>query len=519
MVGELNDDAAFDLMVSENLQRQDIRPSEEGVAFKNILERGYSIAYISERFGKSETFIHSRLILNRLIPEISAFLDKEEISIGMAVEIARLEPELQENLFKEHLDSEIAFNNWKNLPLKVFRDKLEGTYTVLLSRFSFDKSECETCPFNSEIHSLFPDMSNSRCTRTSCLVNKQEKHILDSILAAIGNENVDVYISNGNNGSIQTDVVKKLGELGIEVKSGTVYRFPDNPVIPSDEDFEGDPTGYEQAQKEFLTKQTQWNSLQGLIENGLAKKVVMIENLAPVPGYIMVPQETNTTKTNPENQNSPVVSTGSESTDNPNVPETPQNPQSPQNPQKPQSPNDNQSAPTKAVKTPNATIKPDLMATLEEKDRKNREEALEKVIEDARTLIKDTDIPPVEITPFEEMLIDYILLSFLDKRHYESFGLIEGQTLTEDVALGLYTQLTEEQRNMLKRDFLIRHLTIKNGISKRAALLIELAKHHFPVEVAEIEHIHNEEYQNKWAVIREQIEKLKSENKELQEVA
>jgi ParB-like chromosome segregation protein Spo0J len=55
-------------MVSENLQRRDILPSEEGEAFKRILDRGYGIAYISERFGKSESFIHSRLSLVCLIP-------------------------------------------------------------------------------------------------------------------------------------------------------------------------------------------------------------------------------------------------------------------------------------------------------------------------------------------------------------------------------------------------------------------------------------------------------------------
>jgi len=63
MIRQLSDDAAFDLMVSENLARQDIRPSEEGMAFKRILDKGKDIRYISERFGKSDSFIHGRLSL------------------------------------------------------------------------------------------------------------------------------------------------------------------------------------------------------------------------------------------------------------------------------------------------------------------------------------------------------------------------------------------------------------------------------------------------------------------------
>ena len=179
MVRELNDDTAFDLMISENLARSDIRPSEEAVAFKKILDKGINVAYISERFGKSEKFVHSRLSLVRLIPEVTGLLDRDEISIGMAVEVSKLEPAIQEHLCREHLETDVLFNNWKNLPLKMFKEKLEGTYTVLLSRFSFDKSECELCTFNTELHSLFPAPENSRCTRSACLVKKQESYITD----------------------------------------------------------------------------------------------------------------------------------------------------------------------------------------------------------------------------------------------------------------------------------------------------------------------------------------------------
>ena len=96
MVRELDDTTVFDMMVSENLQRMDIRPSEEGEAFMKIIAKGYDITYIRERFGKSDAFIHSRLSLVRLIPEITALLDREEISIGVAVEISRLESDRSE---------------------------------------------------------------------------------------------------------------------------------------------------------------------------------------------------------------------------------------------------------------------------------------------------------------------------------------------------------------------------------------------------------------------------------------
>jgi len=481
--------------VSENLQRQDIRPSEEGEAFKRILDKGKDIRYISERFGKSDSFIHGRLSLVRLIPKITRLLDVEEISISMAVEISKLEAPMQEHLLREHLETEIISENWKKLPFKTFRERLENTYTTLLSRFSFDKSDCMQCPGNSEFYSLFPVLENSRCTRSACLVKKQENHILNTILSAIGNENVEVYINYA--GGVHADIIERLTELGIEVKRGQVYPMPDNPVAPLEDHFAGNPTGFEQAQKDFLSKQTKWNDLQDLMENGLARKVVVIENLVPVFGYITVPQvaKSNESFTSNDSHDTPSATENTERTDN------------------------DQIQPSAKEETNHPSIKPDLISTLEQKDGKNREEALCKVIADAKELMKDTDIPPVEITPFEDALIYYIMLSYLDYRHCEFFGIPEGEAMTEEIRLNLYNSLSDEQKNTLKRDFLINNLIQGSGISKRAALLVELAKYHFPDDMAIIEGSHNGDYMAKREIIREQIENLQLKNKELQEVA
>ena len=473
------------------LQRQDILPSEEGEAFKRILDKGKDIRYISERFGKSETFIHGRLSLVRLVPEVTRLLDIEEITIGMAVEISKLESSIQNHLLKEHLETEVTGNNWKNLSFKIFKEKLEATYTVLLSRFSFDKSECVQCPYNSESYSLFPVPEIGRCTRSACLVKKHENHMFDSILAAIGEENLDVYLNNG--AGIHAGIVTRLGELGIEVKSGTVYQIPEEPVMPVEEDFADNLAGFEQAQKDFHTKQTKWNALLELFENRLARKVVIIENLAPVFGYIMVtqPKESFVDHCNQVD-----------------LPDTADN-----------SSNNPENRSFHPTDDSQATIKPDLVSTLEQKSRKNREEAHCNVIEEAKRLIKNVDIPPSEITPFENTLINFILLPYLDVRHYDFFGLPKDRKMTEEDRIGLFSALTDTQQNILRRDFLIHVMTQTSGVNKKSALLTELVSYHFPEEMAEIEHAQNEEYLKKNQLIQEQIDKLKSKTEDLQEVA
>jgi hypothetical protein len=56
-------------------------------------------------------------------------------------------------------------------------------------------------------------------------------------------------------------------------------------------------------------------------------------------------------------------------------------------------------------------------------------------------------------------------------------------------------------------------------IDKKSALLLELVKYHFPDEMAEIEHVHNEEYMKQREVIQPQIDRLLAKNEELPQVA
>jgi hypothetical protein len=174
--------------------------------------------------------------------------------------------------------------------------------------------------------------------------------------------------------------------------------------------------------------------------------------------------------------------------------------------------------PVKSESAP-AEIKPDLLSVLQQKDSKNQEDAMLKVIADAKNLLRDAIIPPAEITPFEEELMNYIMLPCLEAKYYEFFGIPEGQTITEEIRLNLYSSLSDEQKMVLKREFLLYWMVKTNGIDKKSALLLEFVKYHFPDEMAEIEHTHNEEYLKKREDIQMQIDKLQENNEVLPQVA
>ena len=64
LIRELSDAEAEDAAITENLQREDVRPREEAAAYKRALQSGrHKIESLVGKFGKSEAYIRSRLKL------------------------------------------------------------------------------------------------------------------------------------------------------------------------------------------------------------------------------------------------------------------------------------------------------------------------------------------------------------------------------------------------------------------------------------------------------------------------
>ena len=100
IVKEMSDEEAFDAMITENLQRQDVDPMEEAFAFGQLQKKGSSIQDIALRFGKSVRFVQDRIKLNALIPELMKALKEEKMPISAAMIICKVTDEQQRAYFK-----------------------------------------------------------------------------------------------------------------------------------------------------------------------------------------------------------------------------------------------------------------------------------------------------------------------------------------------------------------------------------------------------------------------------------
>ncbi|WP_125487367.1 ParB/RepB/Spo0J family partition protein [Edaphobacter aggregans] len=94
----LSDAEALEAQLIENLQRRDVHPLEEAQGFRALLnldEPRYSVEQIPAKTGKSPAYVTTRIKLTELsVPIVDAFY-AEEIGVGHALLLTKLQPDQQ----------------------------------------------------------------------------------------------------------------------------------------------------------------------------------------------------------------------------------------------------------------------------------------------------------------------------------------------------------------------------------------------------------------------------------------
>jgi ParB family chromosome partitioning protein len=86
-----SDQMMLELAITENLQREDLHPLDEALAFGRMQsELGYSYAQIAERLGKSKGYVQNRLRLLNLDEELQQLVRARPDTLGHVYELARV---------------------------------------------------------------------------------------------------------------------------------------------------------------------------------------------------------------------------------------------------------------------------------------------------------------------------------------------------------------------------------------------------------------------------------------------
>ena len=190
---DMTDDEAYDLMIVENLQRKDLDPLDEAVAYKALLDPypvtgypGSTVKELAARFGKSEKYIRGRVALNELIPELKELIKTGSLTIGAGISLAELPMEQQREFMDDYtpetseVDENVVISPIGITDVKEYLNN--NSDEISRQAFSEDPDEkwnarlhkCAGCPFNSASQgALFADMVEpGNCSNTSCMNDK-----------------------------------------------------------------------------------------------------------------------------------------------------------------------------------------------------------------------------------------------------------------------------------------------------------------------------------------------------------
>ena len=287
LVRDLTDAEAEDAAITENLQREDVRPREEAAAYKRALQSGrHTIESLVGKFGKSEAYIRSRLKLCELIDALAGMLDREDISVGVATEIAKYPADIQQEVYDDHF-AEGCYNSWKTARIKEIARRLYERYMTKLESYNFDKTECLSCQHNTANQVLFKDECADGCAgcqNRECMLRKNDEYL---VLKAVKLLKDDPRTTLATNGATPVAVLEALEQEGYHVEEleYSVYHYdkgPQMPDAPQAEEFESEEE-FSEAQEEYeaemaaFAEETQ--QLEFDISEGRVRKYAVIGNL------------------------------------------------------------------------------------------------------------------------------------------------------------------------------------------------------------------------------------------------
>ncbi len=192
---ELTDAQAIETSIVENLQRRDVHPLDEAQGFAALLrleEPKYSIELIGAKCGKSAGYVASRLRLTELAPAAVEAFTKDEIGLGHALLLAKLQPQQQEEALTAcWQESYTGGSKAKRilLPVRHLREWIEHNILLELATAPFSKEDatlvpeagsCHDCPKRTGHNTLLFEgiaAQHDSCSDPACYAAKVDAHV------------------------------------------------------------------------------------------------------------------------------------------------------------------------------------------------------------------------------------------------------------------------------------------------------------------------------------------------------
>lgn len=198
---ELTDAQALETSIVENLQRRDVHPLDEAQGFAALMrleEPNYTIEQIGAKCGKSPVYVAARLRLIELAAPVAEAFAKDEIGVGHALLLAKLQPAQQEEALAACYQEQYTNGSKAKrilLPVRHLQQWIEHNILLELDAAPFSKEDaalvpeagsCVDCPKRTGHNVLLFEgiaAKHDSCSDPKCWALKVDAHVRQTIAA------------------------------------------------------------------------------------------------------------------------------------------------------------------------------------------------------------------------------------------------------------------------------------------------------------------------------------------------
>lgn len=492
LVREMTDAEAEDAAITENLQREDVKPREEAQAYERALQSGrHTIESLVGKFGKSEAYIRSRLKLCELIDALAEQLDREEISVGVAMEIAKYPSDIQQEVYEEHFSDECR-TSWKNARIKEIARRLYERYMTKLETYRFDKTECRTCAHNTANQVLFRDECTDGCAgcqNRECMMRKNTEFLVGKALKLLRDDPRTTLASTDETPSEVLDALEEEGYHVEELEYHINYydEAPEMPEAPkaenyiSEEDFAEAQERHEIRMARFTeaTRQLEFD-----VSEGRVRKYAVLGALDIELRYAKVEdEEREITVDDPEGGERKVLVT---------------------------------------------IVPPSPLEALEQQDLRNRQLCYEHITTDMKRLFLDVKVANKPLQKEEQQMFYYAMMQrIMSDSKLRQCGIRpkEGSFLTDEEQFAAAGRITAKQQAALTRAYLVDYFRSAapecycTDETLLTGMMCRFADMNFTEQSRAVQQEYLKVYEKRKARIQEQIDNLRAQAEAVEKAA
>jgi len=128
-IREMTNKQAFEIQLSENIQRKSMDPIEEAEAFRRyVIDFGWGgVSDLSKKIGKSEEYVSHRIQLLKLSEEIKNKIVSNRLNVSKAIEISTIPLEKQSQIVGEIIKKNLSVKRIRELKM-ILRDNITEDY-------------------------------------------------------------------------------------------------------------------------------------------------------------------------------------------------------------------------------------------------------------------------------------------------------------------------------------------------------------------------------------------------------